>query len=175
MPFIAIRDFGPISHAEVDLKPLTILIGSNNTGKSYLALAVYALPQAISGTHRQGFGAMRPRGWLRPVRLETSSVRRWTKLLGDPTSYEREVERVLSGKAELRELPPKVREWIRSQSTSLANDLSRDVEYELRRCFGSSPSQLGRRGRHTERSDFEFRIRDESTGLSWDSRRDTLI
>ena len=48
MPFIAFRNFGPIAHAEVDLKPLTILIGSNNTGKSYLALAI----RTIAGNFR---------------------------------------------------------------------------------------------------------------------------
>ena len=170
MPFIAFRNFGPIAHAEVDLKPLTILIGSNNTGKSYLALAIYALSQAISGTHHPGFGPMRSRGWPRPVRLDRNSVRRWTRLSGDSTSSKLEVERVISGKTELRELPHKVREWMRSQSTSWANDLSRDLEYELRRCFGSSPSQLGRRGQQTERANFELRIRDESTGLEWDIR-----
>ena len=177
MPFIAFRNFGPIAHAEVDLKPLTILIGSNNTGKSYLALAIYALSQAISGTHHPGFGPMRSRGWPRPVRLDRNSVRRWTRMLGNSTSSKLEVERVISGKAALRELPHKVREWMRSQSTSWANDLSRDLEYELQRCFGSSPSQLRRRGQQTERANFELRIRDESTGLEWDIRckNDALV
>ena len=170
MPFIAFRNFGPIAHAEVDLKPLTILIGSNNTGKSYLALAIYALSQAISGTQHPGFGPMRSRGWPRPVRLDKNSVRRWTRLSGDSTSSRFEVERVISGKAALRELPHKVREWMRSQSTTWANDLSRDLDYELQRCFGSSPNQLGRRGQQTERANFELRIRDASTGLEWDIR-----
>ena len=47
MPSIAVKDFGPISHAEVDIAPLTVLIGSNNSGKSYLALAIYSLSRAI--------------------------------------------------------------------------------------------------------------------------------
>ena len=60
MPFIAVKDFGPIANAEVELRPLTVLIGANNTGKSYLALAVYALFQAISGTN--------PRQWAATAR-----------------------------------------------------------------------------------------------------------
>ena len=40
---IKINDFGPIAHAEVDLRPLTVFIGPSNTGKSYLAILIYAL------------------------------------------------------------------------------------------------------------------------------------
>jgi hypothetical protein len=35
-------DFGPIADASVDLKPLTVFIGPNNSGKSYAALALRA-------------------------------------------------------------------------------------------------------------------------------------
>ena len=70
MPFIAVRDFGPIAHAEVDLKPLTVFIGSNNTGKSYLAVAIYALSQAISGIHPDRFEPLRSGSWLRPLRAD---------------------------------------------------------------------------------------------------------
>ena len=177
MPFIAFRDFGPIAHAEVDLKPLTILIGSNNTGKSYLALAIYALSQAMSGLHRQGFGQPRSRRSLRPIRVNSSSVRRWKNLLNDPKGLGQEVEKVLSGQAELRELPPRAVELIRTETRPWAKDLSRNVEYELRRCFGSTLKQLGRRGRQAERDDFEVDIRDESTGLIWDVRcsKDDLV
>ena len=177
MPSIAFKNFGPIAHADVDLKPLTVLIGSNNTGKSYLALAIYALSQAISGLQHQGFRHPRSRRWLRPVRVNRSSVRRWKNIVEDPKGLRPEIERVLSGQAELRELPPKVGELLRRDSTSWAEDLSRNVEYELRRCFGSSLSQLGRRGQQTERDDFEVSIRDESTGLVWDVRcsKDDLV
>ena len=177
MPFITFRDFGPIAHAEVDLKPLTVLIGSNNTGKSYLALAIYALSQAISGTHHHEFGPLRSRRWPRPMRVDRNSVRRWKRLLGDSLSRTPDVERVLSGQAEFREFPPKIRDWISNESIAWAKDLSRDVEYQLRRCFGSSLSQLGRRGYQTDHNDFEVGIRDESTGLTWDirSKNDDLV
>lgn len=48
MPSIAVKDFGPIAQAEIDLKPLTVLIGPNNTGKSYLALAIHSLSQTVA-------------------------------------------------------------------------------------------------------------------------------
>ena len=40
---IEVADFGPIEHAAVDLRPLTVFAGPSNTGKSYLAMLVYAL------------------------------------------------------------------------------------------------------------------------------------
>lgn len=40
-------NLGPIRHADVVVKPLTVLIGRNNTGKTYLAQALYAAHKAI--------------------------------------------------------------------------------------------------------------------------------
>ena len=40
---IEVTDFGPIEHAEIDVRPLTVFAGPSNTGKSYLAMLVYAL------------------------------------------------------------------------------------------------------------------------------------
>ena len=40
---IAVKNLGPVKQAEIELKPLTIFIGPNNTGKSYLAYTIYAL------------------------------------------------------------------------------------------------------------------------------------
>ncbi|MCY3879448.1 MAG: AAA family ATPase [Rhodobacteraceae bacterium] len=40
---LEITDFGPIARAKVDLRPLTVFVGPSNTGKSYLAILIYAL------------------------------------------------------------------------------------------------------------------------------------
>lgn len=40
---IEVSDFGPISHAKLGLRPLTAFFGPSNTGKSYLAVLIYAL------------------------------------------------------------------------------------------------------------------------------------
>ena len=49
-----VTDFGPISRACVELRPLTVFVGPSNTGKSWLAMLAYAW-------HRH-FGN-RPLGW----------------------------------------------------------------------------------------------------------------
>ena len=38
---ISVKNLGPIAEGSVDLKPLTIFVGPSNTGKSYMATAVY--------------------------------------------------------------------------------------------------------------------------------------
>ena len=40
---LSVKDFGPIAEATVDLRPLTVFVGASNTGKSYLAILLYAL------------------------------------------------------------------------------------------------------------------------------------
>ncbi|MCY3660922.1 MAG: hypothetical protein OXG36_18110 [Caldilineaceae bacterium] len=42
-------NYGPIVDAKVDLRPLTVFVGPSNTGKSYLAILVYALHRIFSG------------------------------------------------------------------------------------------------------------------------------
>lgn len=46
---IAVRNFGPISEGGIDLRPLTIFVGPSNTGKTWLAVLIYALHRVLSG------------------------------------------------------------------------------------------------------------------------------
>lgn len=47
---LEVTDFGPIVKASVELRPLTVFIGPSNTGKSYLAILIYALQRFFNGT-----------------------------------------------------------------------------------------------------------------------------
>ena len=166
MPSIAVKDFGPIAQAEIDLKPLTVLIGPNNTGKSYLALAVYSLSQTVSATRYPRYGQIRSRGSAIPYGVRRSSVQRlkragdWNRIISDAGKF-------ISGQSGLSRFPEKVRAWLRAESRPWAKSLTEGMKYELRRCFGSSMSQLGRRGYRSERHGFAIDVRDEATGLSW--------
>ncbi|WP_025769273.1 AAA family ATPase [Thioalkalivibrio sp. HK1] len=40
---LRVRNFGPIIEANIDLRPLTVFAGPSNTGKSWLAILIYAL------------------------------------------------------------------------------------------------------------------------------------
>ena len=44
---IDVEHFGPIQRASVDVRPFTVFIGPSNTGKSYLAVLIYALHRSL--------------------------------------------------------------------------------------------------------------------------------
>ena len=46
---LEVSDFGPIVNAKIDLRPLTVFVGPSNTGKSYLAILIYALHVYFTG------------------------------------------------------------------------------------------------------------------------------
>ena len=176
VPFIAVKDFGPIANAEVELKPLTVLIGANNTGKSYLALAVYSLYQAISGTSpRQGL--LRPGVSYRRLWTRDGLGQSFKRAVGNLESQFPELLKLWSEEADFMNWPPAIQQWLRSESKHWAERFSREVDHELRRCFGSSMEKMGRRDQHIERREFAVTLRDKSTGFNWQilSRNDELV
>ena len=52
LPSFRVRNLGPITEGTVQLHPLTILIGKNNTGKTYMAQAIYAAHKALETANR---------------------------------------------------------------------------------------------------------------------------
>ena len=46
-PIFRVENLGPIRRGEVELRPLTLLIGKNNTGKTYMAQAIHAAHKAL--------------------------------------------------------------------------------------------------------------------------------
>ena len=53
---LAVKDFGLVAEADIDLRPLAILIGPSNTGKSYLAVLIYAMNQCFRGSDLSRYG-----------------------------------------------------------------------------------------------------------------------
>ena len=47
LPTFRVKNLGPIAEGAVRLRPFTILIGKNNSGKTYLAQAIYAAHKAL--------------------------------------------------------------------------------------------------------------------------------
>lgn len=56
-PRISVENFGPIREGTVEFKPLTVFIGPNNSGKTYMATLMYALFRAFA---RNAFSAEWP-------------------------------------------------------------------------------------------------------------------
>ena len=42
---LGVSDFGPIAAADIELRPMSVFVGPSNTGKSYMAILIYALHQ----------------------------------------------------------------------------------------------------------------------------------
>ncbi|MYK96334.1 ATP-binding protein, partial [Candidatus Poribacteria bacterium] len=45
---IVVKNFGPITKANIDLRPLTVFVGPSNTGKTYFATLMYVLHGVFS-------------------------------------------------------------------------------------------------------------------------------
>ena len=51
---LEVANFGPIVKANIELRPLTVFVGPSNTGKSWLAILIYALHRYFSGSFSGG-------------------------------------------------------------------------------------------------------------------------
>lgn len=77
---IEVADFGPIVEANVDLRPITVFVGPSNTGKSYLAMLIYALHRFASDSlYFHGFRFAHRRKPLGDIPLDglSSVLRSW--------------------------------------------------------------------------------------------------
>lgn len=62
---ITLRNFGPIKKAAISLRPLTIFVGANGTGKSYAAMLAHSLVSAGRRLGRPGRAPALPAGRAR--------------------------------------------------------------------------------------------------------------
>ena len=130
-----VANFGPIVKAGVDLRPLTVFVGPSNTGKSYLAMLIYALHRCFAGqTHLFGGYFLRVMGWpsdsselafVPPGAAVRKRLKEWF------------LEAL--GKDPLPALPDEVASYMRS-SLERIDGLAHAFESETNRCFGTDRS-----------------------------------
>ncbi len=120
-----VTDFGPIIKAKVDMRPLMVFIGPSNTGKSYLAILIYAL-------HRH-FSASGHRHFSRKYQM------RWRSKLPRGT-IDALVEFMKKEFAENEEPPMGRKVFLPHMLTDSMRDYfearAHDLGYEIGRCFG---------------------------------------
>jgi predicted ATPase len=157
-----VSDFGPIVQASVDLRPLTVFIGPSNTGKSYLAILIYALHRCLGGPSLTHIGQFSQRlgWWLDPTERGSaatekevrSCLRDWLKTA------------LAAGSAPLPALPNEVVSYMRS-SLEQIKSLGRDLEREINRCFGVDKSaELVRRYGSARASKISFGVPQSGAG-----------
>ena len=137
---ISVKNFGPIAEGSVDLKPLTIFVGPSNTGKSYMATAVYAVMRAMARAGRMTVqeGNFRETVW---ARLPTLSDR---QISGAPLTtliqWLRQLASLRSSTADDRmsALPLEFRFWLEEGIVLQLNYLREDVIDQLRQIRGDT-------------------------------------
>jgi len=72
---IEIKDFGPISDGKITLKPLTLFIGPNNSGKSYAAMLIHSIFESYTSAFPRGLPPfMRMRFFARSKYFDSSHL-----------------------------------------------------------------------------------------------------
>ncbi len=118
---IAVRNFGPIAEATIDLQPLTVFVGPSNTGKTYFSTLIYALDGVFTGHSKF------------PGRFKRLGIHGFNDLLNQNWDAIRSILKKLNTSDQsikFSDLPPEIR-------ASLESDL-KDPEStvnELKRCF----------------------------------------
>ena len=126
---IRINNFGPVKSGRVELKPLTILIGGNNMGKSYVAMLVHSL---LSSRTRHSAA--------RGFRLYNNDVH--ARLLDD---YSERLEQLFRRNEERDsfDVPQELTEEIFCQMCDM---IGREIRLALERNFGAGITDLIKRG-----------------------------
>ncbi len=136
---VEVKNFGPIAEAKFDLRPLTLFIGPSNSGKSYLAVLIYALHRALNKDYERAHEVRRTY-WKFP-KEHFKELRDW---LNKNFDTPREAPSVGSNPTLAREnfeLPKKISKLICTVLHSNSGSGAMAINYEIERCFGAESIQ----------------------------------
>jgi len=134
---LTVRDFGPIKSGTIALRPLTLLIGPNNVGKSYLALLAYALTGPFT---RPGIDVPELPRLLWRIGRRVPGI-----------AWPEDLEAVLTELAKrtthvrYEDFDDRTRETLKMAIDRFAHSAASALSRELKRCFASEISELPRR------------------------------
>lgn len=158
---IEVKDFGPIVKASVDFRPLTVFIGQSNTGKSYLAVLLYALHKCLRGMDAS----------LGTLGIQHRVYRPFVPSMPLSTEVERSLNdwiAAVSNDDSFPEIPRNLLETIRSILEE-AKGLDLHLHNEIRQCFGVQG--LGELVRHRSSSRSSRVALDVPRTDKWDTVR----
>ncbi len=144
---ISVKNFGPIAEGSVDLKPLTIFVGPSNTGKSYMATAVYAVMRAVSHMVPP---KVRNNFFERAVWFRFSAIPEFDgsvetlRALQDWVYQQARESSNLSG-MRVSSLPLEFRSWMEKETELQLYNLQNNVIHQLQQIHGES-SEFVKRG-----------------------------
>lgn len=159
---VKVKYFGPIIEADIALRPLTVFIGENNAGKSYMALLNYSIFYSFNRSRR--FHHLGPFRRMYPSRSE----------LGE--QEQRELDDLLARQKEVgfEELPKVIQDVVDKGFKQLCEQLPEQLSSEIQRCFGSELSDLIRPRCHkrfeliieSNQSDLRLKFKFQDGGLT---------
>jgi predicted ATPase len=132
---VEIENFGPISSGEARLRPLTIFIGPNNSGKSYTAMLIRSIFELSAGFEYSIFGYL-------PLISEFIEKRseKYYKLMETITN---QVSQLLEKRE--YEIPKRYIETLTNEILEIL--FERELEREIIRTFACPPRELVKAGK----------------------------
>ena len=163
---IAVKNFGPIADATIDLRPLTVFVGPSNTGKTYFSTLIYALHGIFDGFSRLPL----PETFRDLMKFNYGR----TGLSAAFASSEEEAQQIVHtlGKSDkpfkFSDLPQGIRE-LAAQSFKDSKFFGHNLEVELGRCFDidSISEIIQRTNSQTDEMKVALKVHEESQDL-WD-------
>ena len=117
----AVKNFGPIAEARINLCPLTVFVGPSNTGKTYFSTLIYALHRIFEGfSHLPGSSRQMGFSALSSLLYQNNELREELKK-----------RNTLDQPLKFSDLPQAIRDTLQS---GLKKD-SESLKTELERCF----------------------------------------
>ena len=150
---LSVKNFGPIAKAEnIEIRPLTVFVGPSNTGKSYLAILIYALLKSLQLESRiHSFFPI-----LRTQKLP--SIPKTTEILHlMDKMFEEDAEEI-----EFSEFPEEFQKWANKEVANVIND---NFHEEAARCMGESSEE-----NRVITKEFSLHFEDDNKSLSLSSK-----
>ena len=169
---ISVKNFGPIAEGSVNLKPLTIFVGPSNTGKSYMATAVYAMMKAASGANFPDFHllpatrAFRRNFRRAPQFFEGEEYGEAVRELHRWANQQVNEGRNLS-ELKISTLPKGIRLWLEKATLQQLTIFQREVITQLRQIHGE---EYGFISRGRDRNAFQMNIQKDNPVLSLEAQ-----
>ena len=155
-----VKNFGPLAEGTVELRPLTVFVGGSNTGKSYMAAAIWAVARAIESGN-PGFlpEARRMQAHWRAIRSASvaitfgrshprdedaeavKAIQTWLELPNSPPNKSSEIT--------VAELPDATRLMIDKFTRQSLDTICENIKDRLRDVYGED-SEFAKNGKPTD-------------------------
>lgn len=151
---ITAKNLGPLVEGTVELCPLTIFVGPSNTGKSYMASAIYATAMAAAANAFPHFYSGEEFSEKENTATAVKFFQEWANQQG--------AKELSVSELPVASLPQDVRDWVKDSSHQRLISLRSKILTQLRQLHGKEPGFV-RQG--SEPGDFQLHIQRQTPML----------